>query len=200
MAEPWDVPVSRKGRSKLVDLLEKYRAAGKDREAGICLARLAHVYKHVGAVGDGMAFPEAAKAGAEAVELLRKTGDKKQLCIALRAAAVPLEVETEPLLEEALAIAREIGDMEEEAWALYGLRGPGGRRSPKVEQAHELFTRCGCLKGQASCLLTMGFAIGNHDIPKLRRAVELFEESGDKRQSKIAREYLKVALMNTEPV
>lgn len=192
------MPVSRRGRSKLLDLLEKYRAAGQDREAGICLARLAHIYKHVGCAGDRLAFPEAAKAGAEAVELLRKTGDKKQLCIALRAAAVPFEVETEPLLEEALAIARELGDIEEEAWALYAMRGFGGGRSPKVERALELFTRCGCLKGQATCLLTMGFAIGKHDIPKLRQAVELFEESGDKRQSKIAREFLKVALMNTD--
>lgn len=60
MADPWDVPRTEEGRDHLIALLEEYRDAGKEREAGIYAAMLAHHVKHVGAPGDGHAFDEAA--------------------------------------------------------------------------------------------------------------------------------------------
>ncbi len=199
MQEPWDVPRTEEGRDKVIALLEEYRAAGQDREAGICLSRLAYLIKHVGAPDGGHAFGESAKTGAEAVALLRKTGDKKELCRALRQAAVPFHANCEPLLAESLALAQEIGDMEEEAWTTFQMRRFGGGPDPMTERALDLFQQCGSLEGQASCFLVMGFRIGMHNPEMLQRSIDLFEQAGNSVEAERGRKFLEVALMPDDP-
>ncbi|MDQ2986360.1 MAG: hypothetical protein M3R13_06510 [Armatimonadota bacterium] len=199
MAEPWDVPRTEEGRDRLIELHEEYKLAGKDREAGICLAQLAYVIKHVGAPNGGNAFAESARLGAEAVTLLRKAGDKKELCRALRRAAVPFHADCAPLLEESLALARELGDIEEEAWTTFAMRKVGGGPCPMTERALALFEQCGSLEGQACCLLTMGFKIGNHNPTLLKRSIQLYEEAENIEEAERGRKFLEVALMPDDP-
>ena len=105
MQQPWDVPRTEEGRDRLIALVQEYRASGDERELGICLSRLAYVVKHVGMVDGGNAFQQSAELGAEAADLLRKVGDKRELCRALRQAAVPFNADCKTLLAESLALA-----------------------------------------------------------------------------------------------
>ncbi|MGI8923500.1 MAG: hypothetical protein ACR2HJ_05580 [Fimbriimonadales bacterium] len=157
--ESWDVPVTEDGRRSLIELVARYRASGQTRELGVCLARLAHCVKHVGTEDGADAFPASAGFGREAVDLLRQTGDKSELARALRVAAVPLVagVHHKALLSESLAIAREIGDKEEEGWTLFRMTRADGVEGATVEQALACFEVCGSLAGKATCLVALGF-------------------------------------------
>src|SRR5687768_6854471 len=190
MQQPWDVPRTEEGRDRLIALLEEYRASGAEREAGICLARLAYLIKHVGARDGGHAFGEPAQVGAQAVALLRKVGDKREWCRALRQTAVPSNAECKTLLAESLALAQDIGDIEEEAWTSFQMRGVGGGPDPMTARALELFEGCGSLECQANCYRTLGFRIGNHNPEMLQRSIELFEEAGNTAEAERGRKFL----------
>ena len=199
MQHPWDVPRTEEGRDRLIALLEEYRASGAEREAGICLSRLAHVVKHVGTVEGVNAFQKSSELGAEAADLLRKVGDKKELCRARRQAAVPFNADCKTLLAESLALAQEIGDIEEEAWTTFQMRTFGGGQDPNTERALELFRQCGSLDGQAGCYRTMGFRIGKHNPEMLQRSIELYEQAGNTVEADRGRMFLEVALMPDDP-
>jgi hypothetical protein len=194
MSNPWDVPRTEAGRDELIRLVDEFKQAGKDREAGICLLNLAHVYKHVGAP-DGRAFDAAAEAGAEAIALLRQAGDKRELARALRLAAVPFSADCAALLNESLALARQIGDVEEEAWTIFRMNHGDGVPGHTHEEALALFEECGSLEGQASCLRSMGFKIGKHNIDLLKKSIELFEQAGNAEEAERGRAFLDVAMM-----
>jgi hypothetical protein len=199
MQEPWDVPRTEAGRDRLISLVAEYKAAGNDREAGIALSRLAHVVLHVGAGNDRNGFAECARIGAESVALLRMAGDKKELCRALRTSAVKFHADCEPLLEESLELAQEIGDIEEEAWTTFAMRKFGGGPDPMTERALALFEQCGSLIGQAACYRTLGFCIGKHDPALLERSIQLYEEAGNMVEAERGRKFLEVALMPDDP-
>lgn len=192
---PWDVPPTDEGRETLLALADEYRAAGRPRELGICLARLAHVVKHAGTRDDEPAFDAAARYGREAVELLRQAGDQRELAIALRAAALPFVtgVDHTTLLTESLALARSIGDKEQEGWTLYRMTKAQGVAGVSVEDALACFESCGCLEGQAACLLSLAIASTPWSLEKLNRAVELYEQSGHAKEADMARRYVEVA-------
>ncbi|MEO7453868.1 MAG: hypothetical protein ABIV13_03795 [Fimbriimonadales bacterium] len=199
MADPWDVLRTEEGRDQLITLADHYIRAEQDREAGLCLAELSYVVKHVGSPSADNAFAEAARIGAEAVALLRKANDKEGLCRALRLAAVPFLADCEPLLSESLSLARELGAVEQEAWTTFAMRSFGGGPDPMCERAHALFEQCGSLEGQAFCQRTMGFRIGSHDPEMLQRSIDLFEEAGNTEEAERGRAFLDAALMPEDP-
>lgn len=183
----------------MIALVAEYKAAGKGREAGIALSRLAHVVKHVGAGNGGNAFAECARLGAEAVALLRKAGDKRELCRALRTSAVMFHADCKPLLEESLALAQEIGDIEEEAWTTFAMRKFGGGPGPMTDRALALFEQCRSLEGQAACYQLLGFSIGKHGEALLKRSIELYEAAGNTEEAERGRLFLEVAPRQPDP-
>lgn len=192
---PWDVPPTDEGREILLALADQYRAAGQTRELGICLARLAHVIKQVGTGTDEPAFDAAARYGLEAVELLRRAGDQRELARALRLAALPFVtgVDQAALLTESLTIARAIGDKEQEGRTLYRMTKANGVPGVTVEEALACFEACACLDGQADCLLSLAITRNPWSLEMINQAVELYEQAGHTREAGIARRYAEVA-------
>lgn len=177
--EPWDVPRTEEGRVQLTRLVSGYRRSGQLRELGCTLSRLAHIVKHVGAPDDAPAFPASAAIGAEAVEVLRKVGDKGELALALVHAAVPLcDIDHEALLVEALALAQETKNKELEGWVLFRMTRAQGVPGHTVAEALACFEEAGCRKGIATCLTILGFEPATRDPKLLRRAIALYEEEG----------------------
>lgn len=193
--EPWDVPVTEEGRRILYELVERYRESCQTRELGICLSRLAHCVKHVGAEDGAGPFVASAIFGREAVELLRQSDDKRELARAVRVAAVPLVtgVDHKALLDESLAIAREIGDKEEEGWTLGRMTLGADVEGATIELALACFEACGCLRGKATCLVSLGFDRSPQSPELIDEAVELYKQAGDHREAERARVFADVA-------
>ncbi len=185
------MPVTDEGRDALIALIARYRATGQTRELGICLSRLAHCVKHVGTASPEGAFDASARLGNEAIALLRQTHDKKELARALRVAAVPLVdgIDHSALLTESLAIAREIGDKEQEGWTLYRMTRFNGVPGATLEQALACFESCGCVSGKATCLLSLGFGSSPRSLAMIDEAVELYESVGEADSANIARKF-----------
>lgn len=99
------------------------------------------------------------------------------------------------MLEESLALAREIGDIEEEAWTTFRMTRADGVPGHTLEAALALFEQCGCLAGQATCLRCIGFQIGKHNIPMLQKSVELFEQAGHTEEAERGKRFIEVAMM-----
>ena len=172
------IPVTPEGRDQLLRTVESLRQGDDKRALGNALATIAHITKHVGApdaVAD--AFPTAAAYGRESVALLREHGDKAELARALRLAAVPLEpMDHASMLEESLALAREAGALEEEGWTLYRMTQANGVPGHTVEEALAAFEACGCLAGQAACLLSLGFSRSPKEPDLIDRAVAIYDQ------------------------
>jgi hypothetical protein len=187
MKEPWDVKYTPEGREQLLRLVEEYEASGQSRELGLTLSRLARLAKQIG-MGEGSSgFVESARYGAWAVDVLRQTGDKKALASALRAAAVPLVTNIQPveLLTEALEISRSIGDQEGEGWAIFILANsffmhPHGFT---LDDAIAVFRAGDCKVGLATCLQSQAVKAQNGRWAKLMAAKDLFREAGHPRQA-----------------
>jgi len=190
--DPWQVPLTKRGREKLEALAGEYRSTRRYRELGETLSALSHLYKHVGTAGGEGAFSSAAAAGREAVRILRKHGDNRSLAIALRRAAVPFtgSKRNQRMLEESLRLCREIGDREQEGWTLYRMTRADGVEGYTLEEALACFDETGCAEGRATCLISL--AIQEHPWRRewLVEAVSLYEASGDRRLAKMARLYV----------
>jgi hypothetical protein len=192
-SEPWDVPRTEEGRDQLIQLINKYQRSGQLRELGCSLSRLAHIVKHVGAPDDLPAFPASAAVGAEAVQVLRQVGDKRELALALVHAAVPMcDVEHAALLNEALALSREIKDKEVEGWVLFRMTRANGVPGHTIKEALACFEEAGCNRGIATCLTSLGFEPATRDPELLQRAIALYEDEGMAEDAERARVMLGV--------
>jgi hypothetical protein len=109
---------------------------------GVLLLKLAHIYKHLGTGDDRVPFVASAKAAGEALQCLRQTDDRLSLMRALRASVVGFVTdshpEARPNLEEALAIAQEMGDMEQIGWSQHALSTHATRQLDSVRSSHHL--------------------------------------------------------------
>ena len=205
-SDPWDLPIEKASRKKLVHLLKSYEKAGQVREAGICCSRLANLLKHIGPMD------EAANYGHRAVAYLRNTEDRKEYARALRVACLPFMAGPHlEYLEKSLEICREIGDKEEEGWTLFRLTKPlhtAGKsmadimetlehgsvkenqimlakmertrdQTYSLEDSLAVFEKIGDKVGIATCLVSLGVEREPHKRAHFDRAITLFLEACD---------------------
>jgi hypothetical protein len=155
--------------------VEEARASGDRRALGWALIHLSQLARQIGLGEGGEAFPNAARAGLQAVEIFRELDDPKGLSTALRVGAVPfVGVNTVSMLEEAIQVASDAGDREQMAW---GLLAAGRMQSDhlRVAEALSLFAELKHAAGEGYA--TQSYAI-QAPVPRIEKAV-LLERAGD---------------------
>lgn len=203
--DPRDIPETPEGREALAVLIDELRASGDLRELGIALTRMAHLVKQVGA-GEGQdAWAACVSYGSEAESVLRQTDDRAALAAALTGAHLNFlpKQQREEKAREALAIARELGDPEQEGWAIFSLAMigyPGESPWPdlRMEDAMACFERAGSLSGKATCLHILGASSSDGRWRMNLEAAELYEKDG--RFERAARAYSLAVFWGREEV
>jgi tetratricopeptide (TPR) repeat protein len=165
---------------------ELFLSQGDELGYANCLLTLSHVVKWVRSDNGEMPFMRARTLALEALPIMRRLADGKGTIWALLQ-AVPFSppVEIQAMFEEAMSIAREMGDERERARVLNRMAANLGLSDKEKAlalqlQSLEIYERLGNVGGQATCLFSLAVLEKDDGIAYeyAKRSAELSRSSG----------------------